>query len=282
MSFQRWQVGLDIQDSSIRALALQRRRQGWQLRHWWEARLPPGILHNGGLLQPIALSARLADWRKRLPRTISLRVAFPVQRVLQQRIRAPDQRLREPARSGFIAASAAREFPLDSQSLTLDYRGSGSDDAALLLTAARRAELDGWQHCLASAGLYPQVIDIIPCALRRMAQAAGVPGSALLVHHLNDAWLWVSPVNQAFYYGLLPDETLREPTSLAQSLAELCVQFEVQVCAIACSGTNPLTLPVEVLCWSPLAALRYVQPPLPTSPAAFTLAGGLALRPDDD
>ncbi|MNH44193.1 hypothetical protein D3C79_1062850 [compost metagenome] len=41
------------------------------------------------------------------------------------------------------------------------------------------------------------------------------------------------------------------------------------------------TMPEGVLPWSPFSAFRHLQPPLPSLPAAFVVAGGLALREED-
>lgn len=281
MPFQRWQVGLDIQDSSVRALALQRMRQGWQLRHWWASALSPGVMQEGRIQQPQHLSTLLMQWRRQLPRSISLRIAFPVQLVLQHSIGAPDRRLKEPERAGFIAASAARQFPLDSQSLVLDYRTEGVNDGTLLLTAARRAELERWQSCLAAAGLYPQAVDIAPCALRRMALAAEVPATALLLHRLDSGWLWVAPAAAPFRYGLLALNTGAEVEEHPTVLTQRCHRAFGEQVTIACSGMGQTEIPQGMLSWSPLQAFRYLQPPLPAKPTEFTLAGGLALRQDD-
>lgn len=80
----------------------------------------------------------LRQWRVQLPRHISLRIALPAQRVLQQRMARPDVRLREPERSDYISGHGLKQFPLDGQTLALDYRAAPADKAALLLTAARR------------------------------------------------------------------------------------------------------------------------------------------------
>lgn len=40
---QAWQVGLDIQIDCVRAVAAQRRRNGWQLHHWWQQALPQAV-----------------------------------------------------------------------------------------------------------------------------------------------------------------------------------------------------------------------------------------------
>ncbi|SQI46151.1 Uncharacterised protein [Serratia plymuthica] len=59
----------------------------------------------------------------------------------------PDARLKEPARGDYITRHGLKQFPLDSQTLALDYRQSPPDSAALLLTAARQQELQQWLHC---------------------------------------------------------------------------------------------------------------------------------------
>lgn len=77
MAFQTWQVGLDIQNGQLCALGIQRRRNGWQLRHWWQHTLPQDTLRNGLVQRPDAIVALLQRWRRQLPSRISLRVGFP-------------------------------------------------------------------------------------------------------------------------------------------------------------------------------------------------------------
>ena len=205
---QAWQVGLDIQIDCVRAVAAQRRRNGWQLRHWWQQALPQAVLRDGCPEPSEFLIRALRQWRVQLPRHISLRIALPAQRVLQQRMARPDVRLREPERSDYISGHGLKQFPLDGQTLALDYRAAPADKAALLLTAARQ-ELQQWLHCLRQAGLYPQAVDITPCALRVMATAAGVPLAAGLMHRLDREWLWVAPADGAFAFGLVPATMVR-------------------------------------------------------------------------
>lgn len=58
MAFQRWQIGLDIQNGKLCTVAIQRRRQGWQLRHWQQQTLPDDALKNG------VLQSSPAYWRR--------------------------------------------------------------------------------------------------------------------------------------------------------------------------------------------------------------------------
>lgn len=293
MYTQYWQVGLDIQMEAIRTLAVVRRRHGWQLRYWWHQSLPAGTLREGILQQPDIVSDKLKSLRKQLPRHISLRIALPAQRILQHAMAAPDRRLREPEREGYINAAASRAFPLNSQELALDYRTATPSDSELLVTAARQSEVQQWQSCLHQAGLLSHIIDITPCALRYMATAAGLSGQYWLIHRLANEWLWVSSREMPFEFGVVAidaDDDVPEghsPNAVdprAALLSQLQSRYPEQDAVpmrVYYSSTMDESSPENTLHWSPFAAFTQYQPPLPSLPAAYILAGGLALRPAD-
>ncbi|WP_447873782.1 type IV pilus biogenesis protein PilM [Serratia fonticola] len=279
MFSQTWQVGLDIQDHSIRALAAQRRRNGWQLRHWWQQALPYSALRAGHLESSAMLVAVLKQWRSRLPRHISLRIALPAQRVLQQTLPLPDLRLQEPVRHDYITTQGLKQFPLDSQTLALDYRQAQPNTHQLLLTAARQQELQQWLHCLQQADLHPQVIDIAPNALSMMAAFAGLAPDAGLLHRLESEWLWVAPRAMSFAYGVLP---AGEAVGVKQALAALrsaCPAMGAK--EVYYSSVLDEAAPEGAMPWSTFTAFSRLYPPLPAQPMAFVLAGGLALRRED-
>ncbi|MEQ9867021.1 type IV pilus biogenesis protein PilM [Pectobacterium aroidearum] len=283
MAYHIWRVGLDIQNGFMRALAVQRRRDGWQLRHWWQCPLPDDTLRTGSLHHTEALCEALRTWRRLLPAHISLRVGFPAQLILQQHLPMPDRRLQEPGRSLYIETIAARKLPVSSESLAIDYREDPQEQGSLLVTAARRQEIDNWLTCLNSAGLRPDVLDVSTCALRMMAQLAGLESNRLLLHRLLDAWLWVSPLNHAFHSGVIH---LDELNSEADILSIVSTRYQHDIDNIAYySGVSP-DLPhqkADILQpWSPLTVFSHLQQPLPRFPPAFAIAGGLALRPEDD
>ncbi len=273
---QAWQVGLDIQIDCVRAVAAQRRRNGWQLRHWWQQALPQAVLRDGCLEPSEFLIRALRQWRVQLPRHISLRIALPAQRVLQQRMARPDARLREPERSDYISGHGLKQFPLDGQTLALDYRAAPADEAALLLTAARWQELQQWLHCLRQAGLHPQAVDITPCALRVMATAAGVPLAAGLMHRLDREWLWVAPADGAFAFGLVPGDDGAQARLALRALTPAGDDRPVYAGSVPAGGFAP-----RLLFPGPPRPLPHLAPPLPGAPSAFALAGGLALREED-
>ncbi|AIR70325.1 type IV pilus biogenesis protein PilM [Dickeya fangzhongdai] len=304
MAYPIWQVGLDIQNGFMRALAVQRRRHGWQLRHWWQLPLPGGTLSGGSLHHPAALCTVLRQWRQELPRFVSLRLGFPASRVLQQRLALPDRRLREPRRGEYIGKMAAKALPIGGDDLALDYRPDPQTPNTLLVTAARQTELNIWLHCLRDAGLQPDAVDITPCALRCMAAQAGLATDRLLLHRFDDHWLWVAPLAEPLAFGTFyPDDIYSDDiysddiysddiSSRSDGVAKspdvlkyvsTCYQNNASHQAyLSASAPEYLQqLPATLIPWSPLSAFERQQPPLPTFPAAFAIAGGLAMRPED-
>lgn len=274
MAFQTWQVGLDIQNGQICALGIQRRRNGWQLRHWWQHTLPQDTLRNGLVQRPDDVVALLQRWRKHLPARISLRVGFPPQLVMQRQLAQPALRLREPDRSSYIMAAARRFFPIAPEALALDYRCADDADGAMYLTAARQDALQNWVDCLHQASLVPDVLELTPAALHALACGLSLDTSAALVHRLSDHWLWYAPQSGAHAWGWCSLEDAADFSALQQRYLQgsHSIWYSSALAEERPEGTCAL---------SPLAAVQCYQPPLPVYDGAFALATGLALRPED-
>ncbi|MEI2267370.1 pilus assembly protein PilM [Erwinia sp. CGal63] len=273
MAFQTWQVGLDIQNGQLCALAIQRRRNGWQLRHWWQHALPHDTLTNGLVQRPDPLIPLLRQWRKNLPWPISLRVGFPARLALQHALALPGTTLREPERTSYITAAAKRFFPVEPGKLALDYRQAAADSGQLWLTAARRDAVRAWLTTLDNAGLKPQVLELAPAALFALAQSLRLNPDVALVHRLPDHWLWYGAQLEP-EWGWCP----------AHEAADLAALREKQLAgATRCYYSSALAEapPAEADLLDPLAAFAFKQPPLPAFGGAFALAAGLALRPGD-
>ncbi|MGE9552462.1 type IV pilus biogenesis protein PilM [Erwinia amylovora] len=273
MAFQTWQVGLDIQNGQLCALGIQRRRNGWQLRHWWQHALPHDTLTHGLLQRPGVVIAILQRWRKQLPYRVSLRVGFPPQLVLQQQVELPRQQLREPERSSYIVAAARRFFPIEPETLALDYRQAKEPGSQLWLTATRREALLSWLNCLEAVRLTPQVLELTPAALLAMANTLRLDPSAALVHRLHDHWLWFAPLQPQGWGWCAQEETPDFSTLRQQHLSGISSFYY--------SSIEEDALPEGTQWLNPLEAFVMKQPPLPLLPGAFTLAAGLALRPGD-
>lgn len=274
MAFQTWQVGLDIQNGQLCALGIQRRRNGWQLRHWWQHTLPQDTLRNGLVQRQDDVVALLQRWRKHLPARISLRVGFPPQLVMQRQLAPHAMQLREPDRSSYILAAARRFFPIAPEALTLDYRSGSDTDAPVYLTAARRDALQNWVDCLQQASLTPDVLELTPAALCALARTLALDREAALVHRLSDHWVWYAPQSAEHPWGWCSQEDAADFSILQQRYLQgsHVIWYSSVLAEPRPEGTCAL---------SPLAALQCYQPPLPASEGAFVLATGLALRPED-
>ena len=281
MRSQAWQVGLDIQAGFARAIAVQRRHYGWQLRQWWEHPLPPLSLRGGILHETTALSAILSNWRRTLPVKISLRICLPAHRVMQHSLPLPDARLSGAARSAFTLASGAKHFPLSVEQLVMDYRAAPMDAQNIIVTAARREEMQQWQRFLAESHLVPEVVELAPCALQLAASCAGESADKLLLHRLDEGWLWVSPHGLPFQFGVFDAQEVKDISQLAGLAKEQYRAAKLCDEEMLFSSSRVEELPLGVGAWSPFRALTQLSPPLPANPAAFALAMGLALRARD-
>lgn len=272
MAFQKWQIGLDIHNGQLCALGIQRRRNGWQLRHWWHHPLPQDTLRQGVLQSSPELLSILTRWRKMLPRHYRLCIGLPPQLVMQRPLALPVQSLREPDLGRYIHAAARRLFPLQPETLALDYRLFSDKPGQLCVTAVRREVLQQWQQILAAAGLQPQVFELSWAALALLAGMLKPEAGTVLVHRLPDQWLWYAPTQREQPFGCLPAEGCN-----LQQLQQLYFPDVRSIWYSSCHGDQP----DSVIALNPFSALQLMQPPLPAMPSAFALACGLALRPED-
>ncbi len=268
MAFQRWQIGLDIQNGQLCAMGIERRRHGWQLRHWWQQPVPHDTLRNGVLQTTPLLQEMLTRWQRHLPKRYSLRVGLPPQLVLQRTLPLPETSLSEPAMSRYVASSAQRLFPVEPASLSIDYRAAGKA-SQICITAARREVIAQWLSPLKQSGLRPDVFELSSLALTQIAMRMPLQRDQLLIHPLRDHWLWT----------LAGEQTTSGAGSEPLTLAQLRDTFP-QAAAVFCTSSQILSEP-GVTCCNPLSLLQYRQPPLPAHEGHFSIALGLALRPED-
>lgn len=287
MYSQQWQVGLDIQGATLYSLAVRKRRYGWQLCHWWHLSLENTDLNSRGEVVPERLLEPLKNWRKRLPKKISLRITLPVSLILQQPLLLPVQPLSELELAWFVEASLDKLFPLPANELAFDYRQMtdkyGQPAEKLLITVAKYSELNRWLMVLSEVGIEPDAVDIAPSILRFMAGLVGVPTDSLLVHGYHNRLLMVAPLAEEFCFNLLNVselDAIQQQDLVHQSFHQLSGQTAVSIGYSGSDQSALLTLP-EVSTWSPLSAIQQLQPPLPQDPAVYAIACGLALRPDD-
>lgn len=269
MMFATWQIGLDIQHESIRAVAVQRQRQGWQLRHWWQLSLPEGTFRDGLLMNAEAFTKALADWRKELPVRHQLRVSFPTQRTLQRSVPAPDMRLAEPACEAYISSATARQLQMSPGQLCWDYLPSQDVAAPHLIVAARQTDVAALLKSLAAIRLYPAALTPGACALPALVTPCQLEKCQYLVHHEGNHWLWASTDT--------PPRWGWADTQATPTIFDLCQQLKTGPELIALSDALPAPLPEGVLPLDAWRTFSRLQPPLPRHGGIFTVAIGLAI-----
>lgn len=267
MIFPGWQIGLDIQMEGIRAVAVQRHRQGWQLRHWWHLPFPSEVFVDNLLSQPAVLFEVLDRWRKQLPRRHRLCVSFPAQRTLQRQIPAPDEGLCEAVHEDYIAYTAAQQLQMPASQLCCDYLEQAG---VLNVTAARQSDINTLLACLKSVQLFP--ITVTPCDKVLYALPAGCyPHDChYLVHEEPEYWLWAKRNST----GASGWQDKRQIPDLTTLFTWLNVASESIAFSSACEGAQ---LPLEVKELDVWKLMTRLYPPLPQEKGRYTIALGLAL-----
>lgn len=269
MMFTNWQIGLDIQHESIRAVAVQRQRQGWQLRHWWLLPLPEETFRDGLLINAQALTKALAEWRKELPVRHQLRVSFPTHRTLQRPVPTPDKRLSEPASEAYIASATARQMQTPAAQLCWDYLASQDVADTHLIVAARQADVAALLKSLAAVNLYPATLTPGASALPALIAPCHLEKYQYLVHHELRHWVWAS-TEASPRWGWAD-------TQLVPTISDFCKLLKTEPQRVALSHTQPDPFPEGVFPLDAWRALSRLQPPLPLHGGVYTIAIALAI-----
>ena len=275
MNFQRWNIGLDIQPGCMTALGLQARRTGWQLRHWWQHRLPSSGTPAVDIgIQQSALLPLLRQWRRLLPARFSLRVGLPPHLVSRRELTLPSTVLCEPQRGRYIRAAARRWFPEGTGPLVLDYSPEVHSSEGLTVTVVNQQVLDQWQELFRQAGLHPEVFDLSPASLAIIMEAQSPGQDGILLHCSEAFWLWAVRRSGKISYGWQFRQQIPDPEALCQ---QQCPEAAFRLC---CGESLRQPLPGFMLC-HPLSLITHRYPPLPVNDNSYVLATGLALRPED-
>jgi len=270
MIFPGWQVGLDIQMEGVRAVAVQRYRQGWQLRHWWHLPFPTEVFTNNILSQPAVLLEVLDNWRKQLPYRSRLGVSFPAQRTFQRKIPIPDENLCEAVHENYVAYTACQQLQMPVSQLCCDYLEQGD---ALDVTAARQSDINTLLSCLKSAQLFPNTVTPCDKVLCSLPVGCYSQTSHYLIHEEPEYWLWAS-CNGTKTSGW---QDKRQSPDLASLCQWLDTAAENIAFSTACMGDKPSLVVQNLDVWQLLTRL---YPPIPQAKGRYTIALGLALGGD--
>lgn len=264
MAFRLWQIGLEIQQDKIRALAMSRHGRGWRLRRWWQKPLPPGCIEAGRITDAAVLIAELKAWRSQLPLNYVLSMAFPAHRTLVRHVPAAASQLREPECETYVAGATARQLSMDPAALSMDYLAA-VEDAGYAVTTARHQEVDVFQRCAIQARL----------ALSAITPDASAVGALLpfLPNGVNAIAVWQAP---HWYYASAGRWAWSDASALS-GVDTVCQALGMPVEAIAwCNLPDDAHTDVMAV-FDPWCVFTHLQPPLPSDLQQWAVPIGLAL-----
>lgn len=279
----KWHIGMDIVNNNLYAVATMRRPSGWHLCNYWQQTLTNNSILTTDTLIHSDWIKYLQGWRKTLPKKISLRVALPVQAVLQKSVTLPNIKLKKYEVDCYVKSAITQIFPLPADELCYDYTlMSQNQSQKLIITAARRSDVENLQHSLYQAQLHADIIEIIPNAIRYAAINANCLPNMLFAHNLKSHWLLISPLSTEYHYLLQPVQ--QQPIShlIKQACKNLELKTEIDLKAILVSGQiNNEWEPIYYQAWSPFSAFTSYAITPPTNYSMYVIACGLALREQD-
>lgn len=224
MASRVWKMGLHIQQDGVRAVALQQRRQGWQLKKWWYFPLINATDHNGLIRSSEALLKTLQSLRAELPAQHHLRIAFPARRTLQRTMPLPGS-LCESECHTYVTASTAKALQMPPGSLLSDYYPDVAH-TSLSVTAAHRQEVDDVTTLLERAGFSHYALTPDACALTSFFHFAAPQVQGVAVYD-GEQWLWATQAR----WGSQAEggmESLSETLSLTASQWLCCCESPAQ------------------------------------------------------
>lgn len=249
MAFNCWQMGLHIQQDNIFIVALQRARQGWSLRRWWQ--LPLASSDDDALL------AALSPWRRELPWRHAVSIAFPANRTLQKSLPREAIALRENEQNQWIASAMSQQLEMPAQALCFDYH-LAEPQGCWNVTAAQQRDVARLQHLARRLRLQVTAITPDACALRSFMPLQ-TEADTVLLWRSDGQWLWASGER----WGSCAQHE-------AAMLGEL---LEMTTPRLVCCTAEETQYPY----FDPWSAVTQKQPPLPAGGDAFAVAIGLAM-----
>ena len=169
-------VGLDIGSSSLKLAEIQENRDGYLLSHFSQVPLEKGVIEDGILIRPEALSDKIKILfknsglnRKGIVTSLSGNSAIVKKVTLPS---MEDAELRD-----LIRDEASKYLPFDNMDdVNFDFQVLGPNEfnpnqMEVILVAAKKEVVEGFTDAIESAGLSPYIMDVDTFALETMYEA---------------------------------------------------------------------------------------------------------------
>ncbi len=169
-------VGLDIGSSSLKVAEIQETRDGYLLSHFSQIPLEKGVIEDGVLIKPEALSDKIKILfrdsglnRRGIVTSLSGNAAIVKKVTLPS---MEDAELRD-----LIRDEASKYLPFDNMDdVNFDFQVLGPNEfnpnqMEVILVAAKKEVVEGFTDAIESAGLAPYIMDVDTFALETMYEA---------------------------------------------------------------------------------------------------------------
>lgn len=166
-------VGLHIGSKHIRVVALGRSRGKPAITHYGKVSLPTGLMAEGEIIDPIAMSSLLREvWKKAKIPSKDVHLGIANQKVVARLIEFPFMTREEL--EGAIEFQAQEFIPIPLEEAVLDFEilgelagVEGDRKVEILLVAAQKEMVYRYVESLEKAGLYPVSVDLSSLAIAR-------------------------------------------------------------------------------------------------------------------
>ena len=156
-------IGLDIGSSSIKAVQLKKKGQGWALQAFGMQPLVPQTIVDGTIMDQGAVADAIrALWGRLRLKQKEVAIAIAGHSVIIKKISVPMMRPEELAAN--IRNEAEHHIPFGKDDVEIDYyvtqAQTSSGQTELLLVAAKKEVVSDYVQVVRDAGLIPQVVDV--------------------------------------------------------------------------------------------------------------------------
>jgi type IV pilus assembly protein PilM len=156
-------IGLDIGSSSVKAVQLKKKGQGWALQAFGMQPLVPQTIVDGTIMDQGAVADAIrALWQRLRLKQKEVAIAIAGHSVIIKKIAVPMMRPEELAQN--IRNEAEHHIPFGKDDVEIDYHVTQAQTSAgqteLLLVAAKKEVVSDYIQVVRDAGLTPQVVDV--------------------------------------------------------------------------------------------------------------------------
>jgi len=156
-------IGLDIGSSSVKAVQLRRKGQGWALQAFGMQPLVPQTIVDGTIMDQGAVADAIRQlWSRLKLKQKEVAIAIAGHSVIIKKISVPQ--MTPEVLAANIRTEAEHHIPFGKDDVELDYhvttQASPSGQTELLLVAAKKEVVADYVQCVRDAGLIPTVVDV--------------------------------------------------------------------------------------------------------------------------